>query len=56
MMPYTTPLAFPLPTLLETFCCACVFSRYDVMGLIFFIIAARVGYVYALKFIRHLSR
>ena len=35
---------------------SCNFPRYDVMGLILFIVAARLGYLYALKFVRHLSR
>lgn len=30
--------------------------RYDVMGLIIFILAARFGYLYALKYVRHLNR
>eukprot|EP00904_Undaria_pinnatifida_P014208 jgi/Undpi1/9918/HiC_scaffold_28.g12372.m1 len=29
---------------------------YDVMGLLLFILATRLGYLYALKFVRHLSR
>eukprot|EP00903_Cladosiphon_okamuranus_P018818 g17309.t1 len=29
---------------------------YDVMGLIIFIVAARLGYLYALKYVRHLNR
>eukprot|EP00752_Nemacystus_decipiens_P017147 g15362.t1 len=29
---------------------------YDVMGLILFILAARFGYLYALKYVRHLNR
>lgn len=35
--------------------CTCT-KRYDVMGMIFFILAVRLGYFYALKNVRHLNR
>lgn len=31
-------------------------GRYDVLGLVGFIFVTRVGYVYCLKYVRHLNR
>ena len=31
-------------------------QRFDVMGLVLFILAVRLGYLYALKYVRHLNR
>lgn len=33
-----------------------IVRRYDVMGMLLFILAVRLGYLYALKYVRHLNR